>query len=387
LAIVTWSPSSNDYDTGTNWSTTAVPTGKDAAFFGASTFDNPSINTTFDQVGEWIFNQGASYIFSIGTGIDFFGLGIVNGGGVTINISNTGNFTFYNASSSDKAIINNDHFLEYRDLSTAGNAIITNNSPGLYFLDYSSAGNAVIKNNGTMYFLDSSSASSATIHTTTGAVTNFDFHSNAGSAQLITDASGVVDFSDSKGSAANHKLTVGSIAGAGTYDLGGDQLTVLSGDVSGPVDDGGGANGSGASLVKVGHGKLTLSHIGNTYSGGTTIEQGIFEVDAIGAAGPGAITFASVGKSKATIEIDNAALSGHVFATNKIDNFGKHDFLDLTGLHFHPGATAKYHPTTDVLAVHSGHGTDKFTLVSPHGTHFEVASDHHGGTDVFLVFA
>jgi hypothetical protein len=40
--------------------------------------------------------------------------------------------------------------------------------------------------------------------------------------------------------------------------------------------------------------------------------------------------------------------------------------------------------------VHSGGVTDVFTLVSPHGTHFEAVSDHHGnhgGTDVFLVFA
>jgi autotransporter-associated beta strand protein len=384
MGIITWSPSSNDYDTGTNWSTTAVPTATDVAFFGASTFVNPSINTTFDQVGEWIFNPGAStYIFSIGTAIDFFGLGIVNGSNVTINISFR--VRFYNASSSDKAVINNDHVLEYLDLSTAGNAIITNNSPGMYFMDYSSAGTAVITNNGTTYFLDSSSASSATIHTTAGATTYFYTHSNAGSAQLITEASGVVDFSGSRGSAANHRLTVGSIAGPGTYDLGGDQLTVLSGDVSGPIDDGGGFNGSGASLVKVGHGKLTLSHAFNTYSGGTGLDAGTLELAAVQAAGIGAITFAP--GSHAKLRIDNAALTAHVFSTNNIDNFGKHDVLDLTGLHFHAGATAKYHPATEVLAVHSGHVTDKLTLVSPHGTHFEAASDHHGGTDVFLFFA
>jgi len=115
------------------------------------------------------------------------------------------------------------------------------------------------------------------------------------------------------------------------------------------------------------------------------LEQGTFEVAAIGAAGTGEIGFR--GKVKAKLEIDNAALTGHVFSTNKIDHFGKHDFLDLTGLHFHAGATAKYHPATEVLDVHSGHRTDKLTLVSPHGTHFEAASDHHGGTDVFLVFA
>jgi hypothetical protein len=48
---------------------------------------------------------------------------------------------------------------------------------------------------------------------------------------------------------------------------------------------------------------------------------------------------------------------------------------------------AKYHPATDVLTVHSGHITDTLTLLLPHGTHFATASDHHGGTDVFLVFA
>jgi autotransporter-associated beta strand protein len=387
MAIITWSPSSNDYDTGTNWSTTLIPTEKDAAFFGASAFVNPSIDTTFDRVGEWVFNAGAPpYSFTVGTEIDFLGAGIINGGGVTINISSTGTLSFYNNSTSDGAVIINNHFLEYYDFSTAGNANITNNSPGLYFSDFSSAGNATIKNNGTIYFLDSSNASSATIHTTTGAVTNFDFHSNAGSAQLITDAGGVVDFSDSTGSAANHQLTVGSIAGAGTYDLGRDQFTIRNGFASGPIDDGGGAGGSGASLVKVGHGKLTLSHADNTYSGGTTIELGTLELGAIGAAGPGAISFAAVGKTKATLDIDNAALSAHHFA-NPIDNFAKHDVLDLSGLHFHAGATATYHKAGHHLTVHSGAVIDTLTLLSPHGTHFEAASDGHGGTDVFLFFA
>jgi hypothetical protein len=34
--------------------------------------------------------------------------------------------------------------------------------------------------------------------------------------------------------------------------------------------------------------------------------------------------------------------------------------------------------------VHSGHVTDALTLVSPHGTHFVVAKDGHGGTKVTL---
>jgi hypothetical protein len=48
---------------------------------------------------------------------------------------------------------------------------------------------------------------------------------------------------------------------------------------------------------------------------------------------------------------------------------------------------ATYHKANHHLRVHSGHVTDILTLGTPQGTHFATASDHHGGTDVFLVFA
>ena len=102
---------------------------------------------------------------------------------------------------------------------------------------------------------------------------------------------------------------------------------------------------------------------------------------AVQAAGTGHIAFS--GKLKPTLPIDNAALSGHVFG-NEIDFFGKHDVIELSGLHFQPGAFATFHH--EQLKVRSDGVTDKLTLVSPHGTHFEAASDHHGGTDVFLFF-
>jgi hypothetical protein len=56
----------------------------------------------------------------------------------------------------------------------------------------------------------------------------------------------------------------------------------------------------------------------------------------------------------------------------------------VSGLKFHAGATAKYQAATDVLTVHSGHVADALTLLSPHGTHFAVASDGHRGTEVTL---
>jgi hypothetical protein len=112
------------------------------------------------------------------------------------------------------------------------------------------------------------------------------------------------------------------------------------------------------------------------------LEFGKLDVAAVGAAGTGAITFAG----RATLEIDNAALPGHHFGT-AIDAFAKHDILDLAGLKFHAGATATYHRGNHHLTVHSGTVTDTLTLNSPHGAHFAVASDGHGGTDVLLFHA
>jgi autotransporter-associated beta strand protein len=155
--------------------------------------------------------------------------------------------------------------------------------------------------------------------------------------------------------------------------------TVGAGDVSGLID------GLGGSLVKVGHDKLKLSHVFNTYSGGTILEGGTLDLATLGAAGSGDITFGGGAKHNIeTLMIENAALLGHVFTTNNIDFFGKHDVLDLSGLHFHAGASAKYHPATDILDVRSGHVTDILALLSPHGTHFVAAKDGHGGTKVTL---
>ena len=77
-------------------------------------------------------------------------------------------------------------------------------------------------------------------------------------------------------------MTAGSIEGAGSYNLGGKQLTVgsnnLSTTVSGVIADGGLLGGTGASLVKTGTGTLTLTG-NNTFTGGTTVNQGLLVVN------------------------------------------------------------------------------------------------------------
>jgi autotransporter-associated beta strand protein len=186
------------------------------------------------------------------------------------------------------------------------------------------------------------------------------------------------------GPAGNGQVSIGSIAGGGSLLLGADQLTVGSNGMStvfsGRIID----DGMGGSLVKVGHDTLTLSNTDNTYAGGTTLELGTLDLAALGAAGTGAIAFAH--GSHATLRLENTALSGHAF-DNAVDFFARHDIVDLSGLKFHPGAKATYHKASHHLAVHSGHVTDTLTMLSPHGSHFEAASDGHGGTEVLLLFA
>ena len=105
----------------------------------------------------------------------------------------------------------------------------------------------------------------------------------AGNARLITNAGGIVDFSGTSGPAGTNQVSAGSIEGAGTYRLGANQLTVggnnQSTAVDGTIEDGGTFGGTGASLVKVGTGTLTLSGT-NTYSGGTAINGGALAVSA-----------------------------------------------------------------------------------------------------------
>jgi autotransporter-associated beta strand protein len=223
--------------------------------------------------------------------------------------------------------------------------------------------------------------------------------SDGGTAQFITEASGKTDFSGSAGPANNHQLSVGSIAGAGTYLLGGDQLKVglngLSREVSGLIDD----RGAGGSLVKVGPGTLTLSHTDNTYSGGTSLQQGVLDLAAVGAAGTGAITFAGIYgiaslratladgnlNARAELRIESAALPGNLFAP-LVQGFAPGDTIDLPGLPFAPGANATYSAIFHTLAVTSGSTTVGLENLDTTGASlpFVVLGDHTGGSRVVL---
>ena len=154
---------------------------------------------------------------------------------------------------------------------------VTNNAT-FQIVNANTAGLTSITTNGVTALFGASSAGTATLTTNAGGFTGFRDSSTAGQARLITNAGGTVDISG----LASNGLTAGSIEGAGSYNLGGKQLTVgsnnLSTTVSGVIADGGLLGGTGSSLVKVGSGTLTLSGA-NTFTGGTTVTNGLLVVN------------------------------------------------------------------------------------------------------------
>ena len=221
-------------------------------------------------IGGWTFNAGApDYTFTNDHNLAFTGAGISSGAPAIINNST---MSFDNTGGAGSASINNNLFLNFFDGSTAGSAAI-NNSGTVSFFGNSNAGNASIVNEGTLVFDGRSTASNAAI-TNNGGEVRFIVNSTGGNA-AITNASGAVtDFSGSTGLAGDGRLTAGSIAGGGLFQLGANELTVggndLSTDVSGVI------LGTG-SLVKVGAGALTLS--GSATLGGTTVDGGTLAVN------------------------------------------------------------------------------------------------------------
>jgi autotransporter-associated beta strand protein len=292
----------NAYTDNANW-TNGTPSGM--ATFGPS--PNTSVNFPASSlVQAWTFAPGASnYTFTMSDTFSFLGTGItINGGSATLNNFNA--LAFENASSAGSSTINNHASLVFADISTAGNAAITNS------------------------------------------------------------AGGITDFSQSSGPNNDHKLSAGSIAGAGMFSLGQNQLNVggnnTSTTVSGVIADGGLGGGTGGSLVKTGTGTLTLSG-SNTYTGGTVFNAGIVSFsrdDNLGAAtGPlifngGTLSFANNGSQflSATRAI---ALNGDG-GTIDIANGGSFNALNVSSTIAGAGGLTKTGPGLLVLAGTNNYG-------------------------------
>ena len=346
-ADFTWSatPGSGLWTSAVNWSPdTGPPSIADKAFFNASavtsiSLGGPGVNSiqfntgapaysfsltgpaTFTISGDIVNNSSNRPTFTLSAtspnlaNVLFAGTAanaiIVNNSGgntefvasgtaanATITNHTGGETQFLNNATAGNATISNDTVgtsTTFSGNSTAGNATITSSTLGTTtFIGASTAGTAHITNNflGFTVFEGSSTAGSATITSNANGLTEFENSSSGGLAQLITNAMGVVDISP----LATPGMTVGSIAGAvgGTYELGSKTLTVggnnASTTVSGTIQDGGAGGGIGGALIKVGTGTLTLTGT-NTYSGGTSFDEGTVAVISDSNLGTGALTF------------------------------------------------------------------------------------------------
>jgi Ca2+-binding RTX toxin-like protein len=307
-----------DYTNGNNWNPLGAPGSGDTAIFASGatseTVDIPAGPVL--AVDEWLFTGGA-YTVNIATTVDLVGHGIeVTAGSESISVLSSGDLVFQN---------------------------------------HSSAGNA-------------------TIAELPGGLITFTGNSDGGTARLITDNS-TVDFSGSSGPLGDSKVSLGSIEGVGLFNLGSNQLTVGSNNLSTTVF--GGFRGIGGSLVKVGSGTLTLW---SSAPGRITLDGGTLDI-ATSFAVPNALDFGAGGQ--ATLRLESTALRDNYIYDGNISAFGFGDTIDLPGLPFVPGATTFYRDGTGI-GVNSGSDAVVLVYFGATGSHYAVLGDHTGGCRLML---
>jgi autotransporter-associated beta strand protein len=158
----------------------------------------------------------------------------------------------------------------------------------------------------------------------------FDRRSTGGTARVEVFGEGALDISARHVTSQISGVTVGSIEGTGVVFLGSRDLTVgtnnLSTVFSGVMQDGGIAGGIGGGLVKIGTGTLTLASA-NTYTGGTTINEGALLVNSKSGSGTGSAlvqvnggTLGGIGTIDGPVMVGTGSGSGAVLAPGKTTN-------------------------------------------------------------------
>jgi autotransporter-associated beta strand protein len=237
-----------------------------------------------------------------------------NSSAASASITNNGTLEFNTEAAGGNAKINNTNLIKLFNLGNLGNATVTNSSQ-IEFFDTSSAGGAIVDNTGQLSFFGNSSGANATLNNS-GKIFFQDFSTPATASIVNKTTTAVVDLS----SATTKSVTAGSIAGAGTFFLGSNQLTVGSNNtptiVSGVIADGGQFGGVGGSIVKMGSGKLTLNGQ-NTYTGLTVVDAGELNVNGSIAASSGLVIKAGA-KISGNGAVPSLSSSGEISPGNSI---------------------------------------------------------------------
>ena len=238
----TWTgATSKDWNTASNWNPNGVPgtNSEDVADFNTAACTGVTISQTV-ALGAISFGYGPVCSFQVNADFD-----LKHG---ILNLSTTTSNTF-----------------------TIGAGVTA------WFAQDGDAANSTIVNNGALEFSGTSSAGTAQITNNAGSTIVLTQSANAANAVIYN--AGIID--DSYLTATS---SVGGIAGSGasTIYLGSQTLQIGNLDyedsIDGPIADGGFNGGSGGALTKVGSGFLQLTG-NNTYTGKTTVEQGLLEVD------------------------------------------------------------------------------------------------------------
>jgi autotransporter-associated beta strand protein len=330
----TWNlnPGSADWNTAGNWTPATVPNGSaDTATFDPSNTTNVSISANTEVSGITFTPAASAYTITTNPNVTLTlsGEGIVNDSGATQNFVNNGTVQFFNSSTGGVGFNNgtvqffdnstggggtNNGFVQFSNNSTAAGGAGIDNHGSILFQGSSSAGNAGITNHplGGLNFSNTSTASNAMIFCFDSTFISFYDDATAGNASIGGlmqlyfngsstggtarinlvddktgfDAPGTLDISGHNAPG----VTIGSLEGNGRVQLGSNNLTVgsnnLSTTFSGVILDGGTNGGAGGSLAKIGAGTLTLSG-GNTYTGGTTVNAGTLLVNNTSGSGTG----------------------------------------------------------------------------------------------------
>ena len=152
--------------------------------------------------------------------------------------------------------------------------------------------------------------------------------------------------------------------------------------ISGVVADETGSGGTGANA---GAGSLTLNGLGildltaaNTYTGGTTIDQGVLELGNASAAGSGGITFASTSG-----ELEYAAGAN---LANTISGFGGADEIDFAKVKYAAGDHAVDNSGKVAIETSADKTAATFNVIGTYtSTNFDVGKDASG--DVLVTYA
>jgi len=185
----------------------------------------------------------------------------------------------------------------------------------------------------------------------------FDGDSTAGNAQLINTAPGAVINFFTPGPASDGRLTAGSIAGDGRFDLNDAELTVggnnLSTNVTGVLTGTGLITGN--SLIKIGTGTLMLSGA-NTYTGATEVNGGTLAVN--GSIASSSLTTVNAGAAlMGTGTVGNTLVTGGTFAPGSGTAGSSMTVNGTLGLNAASTYLVNVNPTTASFANVSGVAT------------------------------